>query len=843
MRSDPPPAELVDYLSDSSFSAHKHATESLLRCLPLLPALDADTALAALDATEADLRNQRRQMRDSEGAARDRLRRAVDNSSRLQTGTVLEADQADEVRLVATDAGRSAVNGLKNLVSPLRVAKTEKEELAVAANLVGLLAEDKALDIVESAEALARARDVLNSQGNSAIELFEGDEAALGKARVCVAEQIDDLSSDLDDLVVGGASSSDASVVRMCLDAASKLSPALEASTVKAAVDAVVDFNDEANVISHGSGLMYGSSPSGGRSHSRDPEFFPGIDAAVAEALAPFREACHEAIERANDFCGMSASMFQDKCAACLLAIERLMHRVIVLPAHRVIEEFELALQTARERELRSSDDHVRSDGSSFRSSSPTLRFSRIGSRETVDEAETRYLDAVAAITCIVSFVDCELSGVAAANGVLEATCRSAMDSACSLVRPPLSMFVELETKWLKSRVAEAFAEIERVALASESVAVDPSYHRYRISHLKVAAKLPQMSHVAVSLCLASLRRCISALVSYRPGRNDADKVQALLGKLLQNAVAEFVGSVTLLVDRLQKLLPNDAAAAEHPDNWTRGASPLASVCKTIRYAHAGSKTVDSFLGSLQLSPSQHSTTSSPTSREWEEQIQGSISVQERRVAQLALRRGLEPIAASAHLGMQSAVAAVARRLAKLLSEGGGTTAKYVSPWGGDGSHEDDDPEPSFSFVSAAAFLEQELGVVHANLPAHNLAVAVRLLISATHDVVLRRWEALDGAIPARGGLQMAADGRALELAFERLAPEESQLTLLARYGLVFSTPRAELGAVIAAQLRPLADAQTLAALIGRRPDGSSTELSALSLSLVSPAGDGVDER
>lgn len=844
LKSEPPSPELVDYLADSSFSAHKHATESLLRCLPVLPAHDADTALAALDATEADLRFQRRQMQDSEDAARDRLRRSMQSSVSLQAGTVIEADRADEVRLAATGAGRNAVNGLKKLVAPLRVAKTEKEELTVAANLLSLLAEDKALDVVQSAEALGRAWQVLSGDGNSAVALFEGDEVVLSRARARIAEQIDDFSSDLDDLVVRGASSSDAAVVRMCLDAAAKLSPELEARTVKAAVDAIVDC-DETDVISRSSGLVLGSSSSRNRSHSRGPEFFPGIDAVVAERLAPFRDACHDAIESAAEFCGTSANMFPDRGAACVLALERLLFRVIVLPADGVIKEFELALLTARESELASGSDRLASDGQEVLDTSQGTRLSRTGSGsyETVNVAETRFLDTVAAIACIVSYVDNELCRVAAAGDVSEALCRSAIDSACSLVRSPLSMFVDLETKWLNNRMEAAFEEIARVPLAPEKLVVDASYHRCRVSYLNIIAKLPQTSHVVVAACLASVHRCISALVAHRPAKADISKGQFLVGKFLRTVVHNFVRIVTSLVDRLHFILPDEAAVAEHPDIWTRGASPLASVCKTIRHAHAGTEAVDTFLMSLEVPASKHFASVSQVSREWKEQIQRSAPSPERRAARAALRRGLEPVVASMHRGIQSAVAAVARRLIILISGGGDTAAQYASPWDQDGVHrEGADPEPSLPFVDAAAFLEQELGVVHANLPGHTLGLTVSLLISATYEAVLARWDALSGTVPAEAGRQMIADGRVIESAYERLASEESKLLLLSRYGLVFSTPRSRLGAVIESQLMPLADTHTLVELIRRRPDGSSAELSSLRRSLVSPADDSADE-
>lgn len=884
-----PPRVVVDYLADPAFSPHSHASESLLRCLPVLPARDADTALAALDATETDLRNQRTQMRGGEDVARDLLRHSLQSSARLRATTVSEADQAEAIRVVASEAGKASVKGLGSLVAPLRSAKCEKDAFAIAADLVALFAEDKTLDIVRSAIALAHARDVL-AESESAMNLFEGDNAVLGTARDCVAEHIEDLSSHLRELVVRGASSSDASVVRMCLTAASKLSSSLENSLVEAAVDAIVDF-DGGDVVSHGSSVLIGASTSRSRSRSSGIPFFPGIDAAVAEALNPLRSACSGAIQSASDFCSASANMFPDPPGACLLVLERLVHAVLVQPALIVIEEFQTAVKVTRREHHASRTISLNGLSSISTDANPaaTLRLAQTNSLETVAAAETRVLDALAAVACIVVDVDYRICRVAAASNVPQAAYRSALDKACSLLRPPLSSYFELEKPWLDERTQSAYVDVDRVALIPERLtsglsAVDESYHRYRVAYLNVAARLAEMTSVAVSACLTALRRSVSALClpgavlqgtgkdAVLPGREPKTSLEPFMTKaglrsnsaageirgssgftnlLLQSLVSEFVRCAMFLLEGLEYLLPRDAAVAAHPDMWASGSSPLASFCKTVGYVYDASTVVDDFLASLQLQAQdkfdanrseKDAMKMSSRTPEWDEKVQRSVSATERRVAQMALRNGLEPVTATTHRGMESAVGAVADRLTVILSGGSMTAAEYAGLADREGVELGRELEPSMPFVSACAFLEQQLGVVRANLPSRNLSITAALLMGVTHDIVLRRWQMLEGAMSAPGGLQMAADGRAILQVFERLAPKEGKVNLLTQYGLVFSSGATELEMVIEARPLAQAEAQTLVDLISKRPDCDTAQVTALCRSLASSPYESGDE-
>jgi hypothetical protein len=853
-RAEEPSRVAVDYLADPSFSAHKHARESLLRCLPNLPARDADTALAALDATETDLRNQRTQMRVSEDDARDQLRRALQASARLRAATVLEADQADEVRRVAGEAGKKAVSGLGALVAPLRTAKSEKDDFRVAADLVGLLAEDKAVDIVRSAESLAQAQKALAESANKPVDLFEGDIAAMSVARENISGQVSDLASLIRDLAVRGASSADAPVVRMCLTAASRLSASLKSDLVKAAVDAIVAF-DGADVVSHGSSVLLGTATSGReRQRSRLSSLFPGVDPGVVETLAQLHNACDEAIECAVEFCTTSGQMFPDFQGACLLAMELLMSRLVVLPAHIILNEFEEALKDARRNGEAGETDLPKISGSA------TRRRAQSDAVVAVVAEETRFLDALASIASIIAHADGQFTSIAAKNDLSLPSWRTALEDSCAPVRPRLSAYFSLEIRWLEDRTRDAFGDVGNVAPAparasSSSGVRDESYLRYRVSFLRISALLPQMAHRAASSCLCSLRRCTIALALPRavpaqePGANHEPSPN--MGLLLNILVDDFVASATFLLEGLDCLLPESATAAYLPDMWASGSSPLASFCKTLGYVHDASKVVDDFLGSLQLQKfdtdatrpglTEDATTSLPA-HEIDERLATAVTLSQRRSAQTRLREGLESPTAATHRGIESSVYAVTERIAVLLSaDGHGASAYFQSdatpPGDSHWTEGESGIEPSMPFISACAFLEQQLGVARANLPRHNLHVTISLLLEATHDAVLRHWRSLQPPKPPRGGLQMAEDGRAVAQVFGRLPPAATSLSLLPEYGAVLSVREAELEGAIEAPALARAEAQALADLIGLRPDGDGPRMTALRRSLVSADG------
>jgi hypothetical protein len=860
----------IPSLADPSFSPHRHASDTLLRCLPTLPARDADTALAALDAAEADIRAQCDRVRDKEGAARDQLRRALQASARTRAAAAFDADEAEEARAAAAVAGKAAVRSLAQLASPLRVARAERAEFADARDLVGVLTEDRALDVVRSAHVLSRARGVL--AGGEAAVLFDGDVSALRVARARIQDHVDDLAALLAESVVFAAEEEDSAAVRVCISAGAKLGAPVEARIVQAAVDAIVAPADAVDA-SRGSSVLFSSTR-----HDRaatDGDVAPGVDSAVARALTPLLVVSDDAIESAREFSTIAMSWFPDPAGACLLAVERLVERLVARAAGAVLDEFDQNVDEAQRDAAEAESDFARRRAGDAAAATNAHR-ACLDAASRLAAARTNLLDALAAVANTVAVAEVELGAVASSHGVSPACCSAAARRATSDLQPRLAAFFDLEKGGLEEHVRLAFADVARLEAQSADFP-DESYHRFRVMYLRVASALPVMTHEAVKCCLASLRRCAVALVppaasepsvslhgSSLAGGKAADRLGpdrlqggglgaaeagldageapgAAMNALCHALTAEFLSRAGALLEGAHRLLPNGASAAGHPDLWASGSSPLASFCKAVKYVQESATLVDHFLMSFEALPPSNDRNGRAVARPppaaaaaesgADRKIASAMPASARLSLRAALRGGLEPLTACAQRGIEASVNAIGDRLDVVL--GGATYAGDGAGPVGDQFRYHAEVEPSMPFVTACAFLEQQLGVVRSALPPHNLALTVDLLSARTYDVVLSRWLRKGaGAVGVGSGLQMAADGRAVVQAFGGAAPADCGLDVLPALGALFSTPAAELGAMVEARPLARADAPALVALLSMRPDAGAAEVAALCAAL-----------
>lgn len=426
----------------------------------------------------------------------------------------------------------------------------------------------------------------------------------------------------------------------------------------------------------------------------------------------------------------------------------------------------------------------------------------------------------------------------------------------------------------------------QSVPFASEA------YHRYRIYYLHIASRFPQMTKVAIRSCLESLRRCFLRFVAPEPSDNNgycrqlgiktctidrtanqncaagsgdpsetsidyaggpgelhcaSRRLCMLLHDLCDNLQSLHTVYSGILLAGAKKLLPENDVAAGQPEIWSSGSSPLAAYCKVIRYLLESNNLLDMFFDELEVS---QSASTHKISKDVFSDFSKSIDVglsdvfkEDARVQLRAkLRSDLHHLATDAQSGIQVATCAVGARLLALIDTEetnrmysvpdvklDDSSSQYLS---NEDSSFPINVEPSMPFVTASAFLEQQLSVVRSSLTSPNLEFTVALFVREVYDTVLQCWRSLDGVVTVTGGLQMTADGRAIAQVLEPFG-KENDLWRLPAMGQVFLSTLSELSTVIETEPLARADATVLVHLLKKREDADDATVVAICASLT----------
>lgn len=843
----------LSYYSAPGFSPHALAHTILERSLPSLPARDADAALAALDATEAELRTHRDSVRAMEDANRDTLRVALQASSRVRAAGVLDADQAEEARAVAEEYGRAASNGLRSLLLPLRGARDEKRQMLDARDLVAALSGgSRQLDVLRAAQVLACAQRELAGE-NASVAIFDGSDEALERARAHVGRAIESLSVMLESAVTRAAGSADSSLVRLCILASLSLGQLFEARVVKAAVDAVIVTPADRDHPDHSSILPQMPSAN----ESAQPAFQdPTDDGYTEEDLRRFVAYQVDVVEAARDFATRTMSWFPSPVVAHLHVVNRLVEHFIVPEGQFVLDRVEEDVRSAQ-RHL----DLTEKDSSSQPSSAEHVlrgdHDSYADARQALTRARLRQLDVGASMSRKLAILQVSLSSSLGGDGV--AKLGNSFDYATKGLKYRIAKCMEMEKPFLTERVSLAFEEIVMLEGTEDSSQAQhrlqgDGLHRYRTSFLRVAAKLPDMVSYSISLCYSAMRRCgLMHLQPFEPGlqlgisgtsgmASNAIPSEATLLPDALEPMREFCSillrqylyfSDKLVLDSMRLHLEDETANAER-SVLSNNASPLASMCKTIKYIFESSRLVDSFFQTFKqfvpfkAEPRKQAVDDDETLIDT--LIYRLVSMKERRALRLALRKGLDRLTVHTKIGVEKGIDDVRRCVDALLdceedkfsyagddSDDRGTTGGAANATGRPSYLAQ--TEPSMPFVSVAAFLEQQVGILRANLPPDNLVAIIGLLAEKTYESVLGRWRVLQRPLSARAGLQMVSDGEVVVRAFGELPQSSAGLSRIFALGRILSTPPHRLGKVMELNALAHVEAEALLDLIEKRTD------------------------
>lgn len=613
----------------------------------------------------------------------------------------------------------------------------------------------------------------------------------------------------------------------------------------------------------------------------------------ISKTISPVRIAHGEALRTAEEFSLKAKAAFPDVAEACLCLVEKLFECRISRVAAAILDRLEYESKHCdssvdEAAEALNQQLKVQRSASSIAKAGVHRVLQRSSTKAAT--AKTHYLNSLALLSSIMSVVEKDLFAICRKFDVSPFSFRAAIQSAREPMSIHFSRYLHLEKQWICQQIRLSFADIDRISAqtptaTSMSKLASDAFHRYRVQYLHIASRHPATTKAVSGRCLESLRRCFLCFVgpglmsennedresawckndvrsfrtiNHHHGRlhvgdvstnihNDFEGVRALLNEICTDFLRLYEKYSRALLLGAHNLLPADDSSASQPELWSSGSSPLAAYCKVIRYMIDANCVLDTFLGTLQAAESTPSAVlerdaSVDFAKNTDVHMPSVLDHDCRWQLRQVLRASLQELALESQGGLKMAIRDVGIRLMALL-DADELKRMYSVPdvklydsssqcMSLDESSFPINLEPSMPFVTASAFLEQQLGNIRSLLASPNVELAVNWFVSEVYQAVVKRWREIDGIITATGGMQLAADGHAIAQVFESFG-KDNDLWRLPAMGQIFLSTSNDLQAVIETEPLSHANATILVDLLNKREDASSPAVLAIASSLT----------
>lgn len=303
------------------------------------------------------------------------------------------------------------------------------------------------------------------------------------------------------------------------------------------------------------------------------------------------------------------------------------------------------------------------------------------------------------------------------------------------------------------------------------------------------------------------------------------DLKQVLRG-IMDSLVMTYLANSETILQAATHLLPVSESDAEMQQLWVSGASPLTAYMQAVDTLSKSNEVLDEFL--LTVEPSDHiSDISSPTMTPYSDP--GShISRDTRELLHRELATGLYDLGVEAQCGVRAAISAVRVRLSAILST---PVAREIykslrsldslptSTDENESAKANLELEASPAFLSASAFIEQQLQSILQSLHSTNREYVLFELSIITKEVVLECWCNCDGPISVAGALQLVADGRVMMRMFENHRECSTNVDCLPAIGQLFLESAEGLWKCVEARSLANVEAKVLVELLKKRED------------------------
>ncbi|PXF47823.1 hypothetical protein BWQ96_02505 [Gracilariopsis chorda] len=881
-----------DELVSTSFDAHGFLQRSIMEChdrngtnIPHLPVfdsvIDADLALATLDTVESTLRVYRDQSLDEEFSARERLRRMLHTSAKKKEELNSTSDKVLANVTNFGEAGKQAVNSLKEGIVSLNAQISSLLSLVEARDLVALLTDQASqLDAVHVSKLLAKASRILRGEAVKSVISMDERKNAESEVNGCQQELTDRIFTWMRDAV----DSSSNTTVRDCALAATELG--LYDRFVREYVHYLVSLEE----------VPASEAPSG---------------AQVDNMLASFTAICSDAVRTIRNVIPAIVDTFVDPLAPLAVLVRLVTEKRVLSGASLILNcakrEAEATRETSRSddcRNRRGEGFGRKSDREKFPRPSFGHHFSLTASDERENDVHQGIIDrkrylvlhtelfkALAKYKTDILDTHHQLS-----LPIAEDAFWASEGPYATFVTEQALSYLELEKKWVDDQLATAFSSISGIEARLPQLAPTPRsdfrvFHKYARFYNQVSTGFKQTTVLCIDITFEAIHRMSEVFLAFTadsvrsklkdsdPGgntRNDsiclgkseeqhpssissgtiesrsalsplsedgtasfakavpegtlATRIRVAIQDVLRGLLLLYVANAETALQAAAPLLPTCKEDAVLEELWVFTASPLTAYVMAVEVLSQANELMARFLLSLKKAKSHE--TDAEGFLVLETPLNLLVSQETRDLLHSQLRGGLEELGAEAQQGVKAATSAVGFRLNAMLSVPEAVNA-YSSV--SDTKRLSKVPEkqrarllnipklqPTNAFIKACKFLEQQIIFVASNVNECNRDFILWELGVLARDVVLHCWSKGPPPITLKGSMQMIADSRIILSTFQNHGVSVEAVRCLPSLAQLFLEPPEGLWSCVESSALTNVDARVLVSMLKKRPDFGS---------------------